>query len=305
MASAHLFLPGLLCVSVVLTHCTPPSPQGGGAEAPVARVRPMVGVSGGDRSSVELSVFINDPAPSVIGDLPMVHFMIMNQSSEELTLEGIPVRDRGQWLQGEIVFQGPNVRLRDSSAPRPARVPMVIPPAHLGEGSFSLADHAEFTGPGTCTYRVTMEVRTPSGARLSLTSQQRWLHFAPVPPAYRSDRGEAIRSTVAAIMAYHRWNSRFPPSLPGVLPHSPRFPPLLTTPVAYLRAENVRGADGLAVLSAGQTFAVAAPGPDNDWDVAPLFDDPALDEEQLRLLRYDPTNGADSDGDLLVTRGDL
>ena len=122
----------------------------------------------------------------------------------------------------------------------------------------------------------------------------------------RYDQTHAGQRTVAEVIRPHL--------IAGRSPRSPALEPLASHPhfrgmhsSAWRRANHPPVLDPFTgepfyVRLEGAAFLILSPGPDGDYDVGPATKpDPTLayPPDELVLLRYDPTNGTISSGDIL------
>jgi hypothetical protein len=245
-------------------------------------------------------VFINSP--------PILQLILSNPSAEEtLTLHGLPVRSGGEWEHGSVEIQGPGVQWRRSSHRNHLlEDPLLIPPQHVVNCVFSLGDYAEFTEPGryTCTLEISLERGDGS---IQMVQDSKSFDIAAEPLLAPGEMGAHLRALAVAIGSYQNWwGGQCPPVHSGVLSDSPLFPTALTTPEAYLSLRQTERCNGVVVVPGDTIFLAADRGPDGDWDIAPLlWTDGQFDWDNIASWAYDPTNGTESSGDLMVTSLDL
>ena len=245
-----------------------------------------------------------------LGDSVNFVFVLANQdSATSLVLEGFPRIDRGVWDGGEIRVDNPGFRKRIQSEPAMTMKPIALVPGKALRGAFELGEFGEITAPGGEHIQLVLNVTDSAGRKRQVLSNKQSLKVAPVPRSIRNYEEKPIRAVVYALQAYCCDQNLYPPNRREM--PIPRLPLALTTPVAYLRPEQVKAAENLAVLIIGSSgYCVAGQGPDRRWDVLPAIkgtDWEKLDGEaathwldSLIPYSYDPTNGTNSSGDQIL-----
>lgn len=239
-------------------------------------------------------------------DVYMTFTLNNNDSESSLTLNGLPRRRDGHWLDGAIVFDGEIIaplaasRNAGSGAAPP---PCVIPPGMSAFGKTLLNDHCDFRATGDFKAALELDIEHAKRGPLRLKSEP--CSFSILPNyALGGTKKEvkALRAAVSALAGYYVDCSSVPP--PRFVKGRPILPVRLTTPIGYISKEQARAVEELAIFTTARPFTcwlVAAKGPDKVWNLEPLFYSTAyFGAEDIIPLMYDPTNGAKSAGDLMI-----
>jgi len=247
------------------------------------------------------------------GDSASYTFALSNHDAEtSLTLNAFPQRVGGQWRNGSLDVDLENFHSKHETKATWSMKPVVIGPGMIAYGRFGLDEFGEITGVGEGPVQLALTVTNSKGAEFTVKSNPQTLHVIHVPRSIRGPQELGIRAVTLALEQYCVDYSRFPPM--QAADPVPVIPSSLTTPIPYLSAEEAHAARSLAVVTSFSTYCVAGKGFDNDWDLLPAIDardwgalkwDEAIEAvDDFQAYAYDPTNGAGSSGDQLITSQD-
>ena len=247
---------------------------------------------------------------SFSGDPIICNFSMSNLDTRtSLTLAAFPMFKEGAWHGGEIRVDHPGFRRHAQSKPAMPMEPVIFGPGKQLSGKFRLDEFGEIVSPGEGTIQLVLEVTDSAGHQHRIASRKMALKVAPVPRPLRDAQGKAIRAVASALESYFVDYSFYPPNQQER--PFPRVPTALTSPVAYLRPEQMKAARDLAVFTVGSGgFCVAGQGPDRRWDITPAVQETNWDKlewtaapdwlNSLIRYAYDPTNGTNSSGDPMI-----